>query len=87
MHQLMRTNITGQFNLLILAKSSLISLVRLSLFFICCSCILLSARAMKAFKGIEKNMIATPTNAAHPRRLYSDTNANVIYSLSDFIGN
>lgn len=50
-----------------LAKSSLMSLVRLSLFFICDSCILFKNLAMNVFRGIEKIMIATPTKAGQPR--------------------
>lgn len=68
--------------LLMLDRSSLISRVRWSLFFICCSCILFNIRAIKVLRGIEKTMIATPTKADHPRRLYKDTNANVIYNIS-----
>ena len=51
------------------ASSSLISLVRISLFFICFSCIFLRNRAMKVFRGTEKTMMATPTNADQPRML------------------
>lgn len=35
---------------------------------------------MYVFNGIETIMIATPTNADHPRMLYNDTNARVISS-------
>ena len=52
-----------------LASSSLINLVRLSRCFICCPCISFKVRAMKVFKGMEKNMMASPTNADQPRRL------------------
>jgi hypothetical protein len=65
-------------HLLILAKSSLINLVRRSRFFICCSCIFFSILAIVVFSGIEMIMIATPTKADHPRRLYNDTKASVI---------
>lgn len=65
-------------HLLILAKSSLINLVRRSRFFICCSCIFFNILAIVVFSGIEIIMIATPTKADHPRRLYNDTKASVI---------
>ncbi len=35
--------------------------------------------AMKVFNGTEKIIMATPTNADHPRRLYRETNARVTF--------
>lgn len=67
-------------HLLMLLSSSLISLVRLSLFFICVSCIFFKNRAMLVFNGMEKIIMPTPTKAGHPSRLYRDTKAKVIYS-------
>lgn len=43
------------------------SLVRLSRFFMCDSCIVFRSLAMNAFSGIEKIMIATPTKAGHSK--------------------
>lgn len=51
------------------ASNSPMSLVRVSRFFICFSCILLSIRAIYVLMGIEKTMIATPTNAGQPKML------------------
>ncbi len=37
--------------------------------------------AIKVFNGTEKIIMATPTNADHPRRLYKDTNASVTFQM------
>ena len=68
----------GQAHLRMFASSSLMRRVRLSRFFICCSCRRFKYRAITVLSGIENAMIATPTNAGHPRMSYSDTNASVI---------
>jgi hypothetical protein len=39
---------------------------------------------MNVFKGMEKTMIPTPTKAGHPRILYNEMNARVIYEQKTF---
>src|SRR5579863_6821281 len=65
--------------LLILANNSLIKRERLSLHFICLTWRFFKKFAITVFNGTEKIMMATPTNAAHPRRLYSEMNASVTF--------
>jgi len=65
--------------LLIFANNSLIKRERLSLHFICFTWRFFKKFAITVFKGTEIIMMATPTNADHPRRLYNETNARVTF--------
>lgn len=59
------------------------SLVRLSLVFICLACMSFNARAIIVLSGMEMIMIATPTKADQPRRSYNEMNAKMIYGVLD----
>lgn len=62
-----------------LFKSSLIILVRPSLFFICFSCRVFRNRAIPVLIGIAKTMTSTPTKAGQPKIFQRLIKARMIY--------